>query len=98
MKFFYILLIFSPFIFSQTGIGIGTTSPQQKLHIASPTGSLRVESLNEANNIYNGGDVDGDGDLTNNTFPLYVDDKGDFTLELVPLYNSEDSDALDNTV
>ena len=68
------------------------------MHIASPTGSLRVESLNHINNIFNGGDIDGDSDFTNNTFPLYVDDKGDFTLELVPLYNSEDSDALDNTV
>jgi len=98
MKYFYVLLLFTSFVFSQTGVGVGTTNPQQKLHIASPTGSLRVESLNETNNVFNGGDVDGDLDLTNNTFPLYVDDKGDFTLELVPLYNSEDSDALDNTV
>lgn len=98
MKKSYLFLLFSPFVFSQQGVGVGTNSPQQKLHIASPTGSLRVESLNHINSTHNGGDVDGDLDFTNNTFPLYVDDKGDFTLELVPLYNSEDSDALDNTV
>lgn len=98
MKIFYLTLFFTSLVFSQQGVGIGTNSPQQKLHIASPTGSLRVESLNHINNTFNGGDIDADLDLTNNTFPLYVDDKGDFTLELVPLYNSEDSDALDNTV
>ena len=98
MKSYYFFLFTTTIAFSQQGVGIGTTNPQQKLHIASPTGSLRVESLNGVNNTFNGGDVNGDLDLTNDTFPLYVDDKGDFTLELVPLYNSEDSDALDNTV
>jgi len=98
MKCFYILLLFTSFVFSQTGVGIGTTNPQQKLHIASPTGSLRVESLNGVNNTYNGGDVNGDLDLTNDTFPLYVNGNGEFTLQFVPLYNSEESDALDHSV
>ena len=98
MRYLYLFLLFTPFIYSQQGVGVGTNNPQQKLHIASPTGSLRVESLNHVNSTFNGGDVDGDSDFTNNSFPLYVDENGDFTLELVPLYNSEDSDALDNTV
>lgn len=97
MKYLIFSLLFTSITLAQQGVGIGTTNPQQKLHIASPTGSLRVESLNGVNNIYNGGDVDGDLDLTNNSFPLYVDDKGDFTLEFKPLYNSAESDALDHT-
>jgi len=92
------LLFYSSLTYSQTGVGIGTTSPRQKLHIASTTGSLRVESLNGTNNTYNGGDVNGDLDLTNDTFPLYVNGSGEFSLQFVPLYNSEDSDALDHSV
>lgn len=91
---FYFLM--TSFCFAQQGVGIGTTNPQQQLHLASATGTVRVESLNGVNNTYNGGDVNGDTDLTNDTFPLYVDGNGVFTLELVPLYNSEHSDALDH--
>ena len=78
-------------------VGIGTTDPQQKLHIASSTGTLRVESLNYQNNGFNGGDLNNDGNLTNDTFPLYVDENGDFTLEFKPLLNSEEFDALNDT-
>jgi len=66
--------------------------------MVSPTGTIRLEGLNAANNIYNGGDVDGDLDLTNNTFPLYVDDKGDFTLKLDVLTISEEIDELDDSM
>lgn len=96
MRNLYILLLFTSFVYSQTGVGIGTTNPQQKLHLASTTGSIRVESLNGTNSIYNGGDVNGDLDLTNDTFPLYVNGNGEFTLQFVPLYNSEESDALNH--
>jgi hypothetical protein len=93
----YILAIFFfQNMFSQ--VGVGTTNPQQKLHIASPTGTLRVESLNYLNNSYNGGDSDNDGDYTNNTYPLFVDDNGDFTLQFVPIINSGNVDAFDNAV
>lgn len=56
------------------GVGIDTSNPQQKLHIASPTGTIRVDGLNSPNNPYNGGGVD-------KTYPLYVDYNGDMTLK-----------------
>jgi len=98
MKKLYFYLLATSFIYGQQGVGIGTTSPQQKLHIASTSGTMRVESLNGINSTYNGGDVNGDSDLTNDTFPLYVDGDGVMTLEFTPLYNSEYSDALDHTL
>ncbi len=96
MKCYLIILFLSgPLIYGQ--VGINTDNPQQTLHLAGSTGTLRVESLNHANNSYNGGDIDNDGNLSNNTFPLYVDENGDFTLELKTLINSEDLDAFDDT-
>lgn len=89
------MFLSAPFIYGQ--VGINTDNPQQTLHLAGSTGTLRVESLNHTNNIYNGGDIDNDGNLSNNTFPLYVDENGDFTLELKTLINSEDLDAFDDT-
>lgn len=75
-------------------VGINTTNPQEKLHIAGTTGTMRVESLNAANNPYNGGDTDNDGNMDNNTVPLYVDENGDFTLELDVLENSGSEDYI----
>lgn len=69
-----------------SGVGVGTTNPQQKLHIASPTGTIRVDGLNSPNNLANGGGV-------NNTYPLLVDSNGDFTLETKFLQNSGGSAA-----
>lgn len=94
-KVFYILVIFS-FQNTIAQVGVGTTNPQQKLHIASPTGTLRVESLNHLNNIYNGGDSDNDGDLTDNTYPLFVDENGDFILRFIPVLDSGNIDAFDH--
>lgn len=96
MKNFYLVFFLGgQLIYGQ--VGINTDNPQQTLHLAGSTGTLRVESLNYTNNIYNGGDIDNDGNLSNNTFPLYVDENGDFTLELKTLINSEDLDAFDDT-
>lgn len=78
-------------------VGINTDSPQQALHIAGSTGTLRIEGLNGANNSYNGGDVNGNTDLSDDTFPLYVDQNGDFTLQVGTFQNSEDIDAIDDT-
>jgi len=92
--------IFFIFLFSQicwAQVGINTTNPQQALDIAGTTGTLRVESLNSTNNSYNGGDVNGDLDFTNDTFPLYIDENGNFTLELKTIEGSEDLDAFDDT-
>jgi hypothetical protein len=88
-------LLFTANVFGQ-GVGINTTDPQQALHMAGPTGTLRVESLNSTNNIYNGGDANADGDPTNDTYPLYVDENGEFTLENKTLLNTEDLDALND--
>lgn len=94
MLFRYLFLLFTVSLTAQ--VGVDTLDPQQKLHIGTPSGTLRVESLNGVNSEYNGGDVDGDLDLTNNTYPLYVDDLGNLTTEFKPLYNSNGSDAVDD--
>lgn len=78
-------------------VGINTSDPQEKLHLAGSTGTLRVESLNSVNNSHNGGDVNGNGDMTDDTVPLYVDENGDLSLELKVLLNTEAADALDDT-
>jgi hypothetical protein len=68
----YLLVLVSTTVFSQ--VGIGTTTPSKDLHIAGPTSTIRIESLNSVNSsTYNlGGStltpvfVDADGDLTLN--------------------------------
>ncbi|MDC7998433.1 hypothetical protein [Gilvibacter sediminis] len=75
-------LVFSSGIYGFAQIGINTDNPRQSLHIAGATGTMRVESLNYINNDQNGGDANGNGDLTDDTYPLYVDGDGAFTLEL----------------
>ncbi len=77
-------------------VGINTNDPQQALHLGSTDGTVRIEGLNHLNNSFNGGDLNGDADLSNDTFPLYVDDQGKLTLELKILENSEELDAFDN--
>jgi hypothetical protein len=92
---FVILLLSSQGLLGQ--VGINTPNPQESLHLAGTTGTIRVESLNSVNNSYNGGDVNNDGDLSNDTYPLYVDEYGDLTLELEVLTNSEAEDEFDDT-
>jgi hypothetical protein len=87
---FIILLLSFQGILGQ--VGINTTDPQEAIHLAGSTGTLRVESLNAANNIYNPGDLDGDGNMDDNTVPLYVDENGDFILQLQVLENSGSED------
>lgn len=96
MKVWFILFIISGYSLTAQ-VGINTTNPQQALHIAGSSETIRIESLNSMNNSYNGGDVNGDLDLTNDTFPLYVDDNGNFTLELKTFESSEDLDAFDDS-
>jgi hypothetical protein len=96
MRGLFTLLLFSfQSLFGQ--VGINTTDPQETLHLAGTTGTIRVESLNYVNNSNNGGDVNNDGDMTDDTFPLYVDENGDLTLELQVLTNSEAEDEFDDT-
>ncbi|NNM09349.1 MAG: hypothetical protein HKO61_09250 [Flavobacteriaceae bacterium] len=96
MKVWFILILISGYGLSAQ-VGINTTNPQQALHISGSSETVRIESLNSTNNSYNGGDVNGDLDLTNDTFPLYVDENGNFTLELKTYVSSEDLDAFDDT-
>lgn len=70
-----------------SGVGVGTTNPQQKLHLASPTGTIRIDGLNSPNNPYNGGGVD-------KTYPLYVNENGDLTLSVSTFQNSDGTDAI----
>ena len=94
MKKKYTLIFFLSFsclVFSQIpGVGINETVPEQALHLGSPTGTIRVEGFNSANNVYNGGGIE--------TYPLYADSQGNLTLEFKPLYNSNGSDALDHAM
>lgn len=90
MKKNYILLFcfFSAITYAQvSGVGVGTTNPQQVLHLAGATGTVRVDGLNTTNNTYNAGGVD-------KTYPLYVNSNGDLTLALATFQNSDGTDAL----
>lgn len=75
-----------------SAVGIGTTNPQQKLHLDNSVGTLRVESLDKDNNEYNGGNANPTA-----TFPLYVDSNGVLTLNPQSLYNSDGNDAINHT-
>ena len=85
-KYFFFTYLLCLSGFAQTGVGIGTTNPQQQLHLAGATGTLRVDGLNSTNNPYNGG--------AGKTYPLYVNSNGDLTLQLATFQNSDGSDAL----
>ena len=88
MKIVGVILFLLFFQNNYSQVGIGTTNPKQKLHIASSTGTLRVESLSSDYNSYNGGGT--------KNYPLYVDENGDFTLFFKPLINNEDLDAFND--
>lgn len=64
-------LLFSNLIIGQ--VGIGTDNPQQELHVAGPTSTIRIESLNSINEpVLNDGI---------NLAPVYVTGDGDLTLD-----------------
>ncbi len=68
------------------GVGINETVPEQKLHLGSQTGTIRVDGLNATNHDYNGGEA-------GKTYPLYVDSNGDLTLDVSAYQNSDGGDA-----
>jgi|GEM_PF-937690 len=87
-KYFFFTCLVCFHAFSQvSGVGINTENPQQALHLASSTGTIRVDGLNSPNNNFNGGGV-------NKTFPLFVDSNGDFTLKSGNFQNSDGGDVL----
>lgn len=67
------------------GVGINETVPEQKLHLGSQTGTIRVDGLNGTNNEYN-------GNVAGQTYPVYVDSNGDLTLELSATENNDGQD------
>ncbi|WP_333807908.1 hypothetical protein [Flavobacterium sp.] len=73
MKKNYLLLILLSSLSVLGQVGIGTTNPQETLHIGGNTSTIRVEGLDVINNDLNLGPTK----LT----PVYVDNQGNFTLE-----------------
>lgn len=97
MRHLYFIIMFPYMFFAQQGVGINTNDPQQALHIAGTTSTIRLDGLNAVNNASNSGDFDGNGNLSDNTFPLYINEDGDFLLDFNTLYISEDEDAIQTT-
>ncbi|WP_320815955.1 hypothetical protein [Flavobacterium sp.] len=68
-------------------VGIKTTNPQEELHIAGPTSTIRVEGLNSPNDVNNLG--------VGSTTPVYANANGDLVLGTLTdnvqiLFDSED--------
>ncbi|BCY27909.1 hypothetical protein [Flavobacterium okayamense] len=73
MKFIYIyptVLFFS--LATSQNIGINTTNPQEELHVSGNTSTIRVEGLNEINNVNNLGEQ--------STSRVFVNEFGDLVL------------------
>lgn len=70
----FIYIIVSSLSFSQ--VGINTTSPQEELHVAGSSSTVRVEGLNSTNNTLNLGDKQNSR--------VYVDPNGDLVLADAP--------------
>lgn len=70
---FFTLLYFLSVSALYSQVGIGTTNPQQELHIAGNSSTIRVEGLNNTNNTNNLG--------ASQTYPIHVNQNGDL---LVP--------------
>jgi hypothetical protein len=65
-----ISLLFYVSTYSQ--VGIGTTNPQNDLHIACNNSTIRIEGLDSTNDALNTG---------TELIPVYIDNKGNFTLK-----------------
>jgi hypothetical protein len=63
-------IISTTFAFAQ--VGVNTNNPQEELHVAGPTSNIRINGLNEVNNINNLGGA--------NTTKVFVNHLGDLVL------------------
>ncbi len=85
--FLFCCLIFES-SFSQEGfVGINTSDPQQKLHIAGSDSSFRIEMLDSINNLSNRNQMNA---------PLYVDAAGILTLDFDILHNTNNGNEIDS--
>mgnify|MGYP006206653581 FL=1 len=82
MKNYYLLLITFCSIFTFGQVGVGTTNPQESLHIGGNTSTIRIEGLDQFNDPLNLGATA----LT----PVFVDNQGNFTL-VKPGYTAGDT-------
>ena len=86
----YILLFLFSVSYSQTNnVGINTTSPMQKLHVAGADATMRVEKMNATNNKNNDGTVNA---------PLYVDSEGIYSLDLDLLLSNPELDEFNGNL
>lgn len=67
-------------------VGINTNTPQTELHIAGNGNTLRIDELNNSNNVYN---VEAD------PAPVYVNNDGDLTLQPPLIQNFMPVNAVD---
>jgi len=74
-KIFLISFVFSSF-FALAQVGVGTNTPQEELHVAGASSTIRIEGLNAVNNPLNMG-------LNENT-RVYVNANGDLVLNNAP--------------
>jgi len=72
IKFFNCIFSFLTVSFLTAQVGIGTTNPQQELHVAGATSTIRIEGLDSANNALNFGGV--------SLYNLAVDANGDLRI------------------
>lgn len=91
-KIVYLIYLIS--IIGNAQVGVNTTSPQEELHVAGTTSTIRIEGLNEGNNAFNLG--------SNENTRVYANTNGDLVLgdkptDLEMLFNPENylSDPLD---
>lgn len=76
----FIKYIFITPIFAFAQVGVKTCVPQQELHVAGTNSTIRVEGLNETNNVLNLGSqqnsrvfVDAEGDLVLSNIPTNIE-------------------------
>lgn len=79
-KITFLIILLSNISFAQ--VGIGTVNPQQQLHVAGSTSTIRIESQNTVNEPVLNGGVE--------LAPLFVTPEGDFTIQ-PPGYDPNDT-------
>lgn len=70
MKYFVFFTLLCTYNLSAQ-VGLGTTTPEEDLHVAGATSTIRIEGLNSVNNVNNNGE---------NLVPVSVDGLGNYRL------------------